>query len=60
MELKNITAEQQEKLAACETVEDVLALAKEEGVELSEKQLQEIAGGRTSKNPSGSNPWRKI
>ena len=45
MNLEDLTAEQQEKARACKTPEDVLALAKEEGYELSEEELQAVSGG---------------
>lgn len=32
MNFEDLTPEQQEKVRACKTVEDILALAKEEGV----------------------------
>ena len=34
-----------EKLAGCKTPEDILGLAKDEGVELSDEQLEAVAGG---------------
>lgn len=43
--LASLTDEQRAKVAACKTTEDLLALAKEEGVELSDKQMEEISGG---------------
>lgn len=33
------------KLLACETPEDMLALAKQEGMELSDEQMDAVAGG---------------
>ena len=42
-ELKN--PELQEKLKAAKTPKDLIALAKEEGVELSDKQLEGLSGG---------------
>lgn len=45
MEFKDLTPEQMEKAKACKTPEDILALAKEEGYELSDDQLQAVAGG---------------
>lgn len=38
---KDLTA----KIAECKSPEDVLALAKEEGIELSDSQLEEVSGG---------------
>ena len=37
--------EQQAKLEACNTPEDILALAREEGYELTDEQLASVAGG---------------
>ena len=45
MKFENLTPEQQEKAKACKTPEDVLALAKEEGYELSEEELAAVSGG---------------
>ena len=45
MNLDNITAEQRWKAAACKNGEELLALAKEEGVDLTDEQLDAIAGG---------------
>lgn len=45
MNLDNITPEQRRKAAACKTSEELLALAKEEGVDLTDEQLDAIAGG---------------
>ena len=45
MNLEDLTPEQQEKAKACKTPEDVLALAKEVGYELSDEELAGIAGG---------------
>ena len=45
MEFKDLTPELKEKLAACKTPEDVLKLAKEEGYEISDDELEAISGG---------------
>ena len=39
------TPELQEKLKAAKTPEEILAIAKEEGYELSEDDLQAVSGG---------------
>ncbi len=43
--LEDLTPEQIEKGKACRTPEELLALAKEEGVELTDDQLDQISGG---------------
>ena len=45
MKLENLTPEQMEKARACKTPEDVLALAKEEGYELSDEEIAAVSGG---------------
>ena len=45
MEFNDLTEEQKAKVMACKTAEELVALAKAEGVELSEEQLDAIAGG---------------
>ena len=45
MEPKDLTPEQQARALECKTAEDVLALAKEEGYELSADELDALAGG---------------
>lgn len=45
MEFDKLTEEQEAKARACKTPEEVLALAKEEGYELSDDELEAVAGG---------------
>ena len=45
MEFSDLTEEQKAKAKACKTTEELLALAKEEGVELSADELESISGG---------------
>ena len=45
MNYEDLSDELKEKAKACKTPEDLLALAKAEGVELSEAELERIAGG---------------
>lgn len=45
MKFEAISPELQEKIAACKTPEDLFALAKEEGRELSDDEIEMIAGG---------------
>jgi len=54
MSLQHVTPELKAKALACETPEEMLALAKEEGYELSDEQLDSIAGG---KNWDGSQDY---
>ena len=43
--LKGLTKEQREKVEKCKTTEEVLELAKEEGLELTDEQLEAVSGG---------------
>ena len=43
--LKGLTEEQIAKVKACKSQEELLAIAKEEGVELTEEQLEAVSGG---------------
>ena len=43
--LKGLTKEQIEKVKSCNSQEELLALAKEEGIELNDEQLTAISGG---------------
>lgn len=45
MKFDDLTPELKEKALACKTPEDLLALAKEQGYELSDEQLEAVAGG---------------
>ena len=45
MDYENISPELKEKALACKSTEELVALAKSEGIELSEEQLESIAGG---------------
>ena len=46
--LKGLTKEQIAKVMACEDTRDLLQLAKDEGVELTDEQLKAISGGACS------------
>ena len=52
--IKALTPEQRARAKQCKTAEEMLALAKEEGYELSDEQLDSIAGG---KNWDGSQDY---
>ena len=45
MNFEDLTEEQKKKVRECKTSEDLLALAKEEGYELSDEELESVAGG---------------
>ena len=45
MKFDDLTEEQKAKAMACKTTDELIALAKAEGVELSDEQLNSIAGG---------------
>lgn len=45
MDFNELSPELQEKAKSCKTPEEMLALAKEEGYELSDSELEAIAGG---------------
>ena len=45
MGFENLTDEQKAKAMACKTPEEMLALAKEEGYELTDEQLESVSGG---------------
>lgn len=46
--LKGLTEEQIAKVKACKSTEEMLAFAKEEGIELTEEQLEAVSGGCTT------------
>ncbi len=43
--LKGLTAAQIEKARACKNTEELLELAKKEGIELTDEQLEAVSGG---------------
>ncbi|MBE6473427.1 MAG: Nif11-like leader peptide family natural product precursor [Coriobacteriaceae bacterium] len=47
MDYKDLSPELREKVKACKTSEDFLALAKKEGYKLSEEELEAVAGGKS-------------
>lgn len=61
---KGLTEEQIAKVKACKSHEELLALAKEEGVELTNEQIEEVSGGgcfSSFKCPNcGSKDYRKL
>ena len=45
MNFEELSAELQEKVRACKTAEEIVDLAKNEGYELSDEELEAISGG---------------
>ena len=45
MEFKDLAPELQAKAKACANGEELMALAQEEGVELTDEQMEAVAGG---------------
>ena len=45
MNFEDLSPELRSKVRACKTNEEILALAKEEGYELSDEALEAVAGG---------------
>ena len=58
--LKGLTEEQIAKVKACDNVDDLLQLAKDEDVSLTEEQLAAINGGGCSNSTTNKNNHRKI
>lgn len=53
--LKGLTDEQIKRIKACKNNEEILKVAKEEGIELNEEQLEAVTGGSScfsAGNPS--------
>ena len=50
MKFEDLSPELQEKAAACKTAEEIFALAKSEGIELSDEQLEAVSGGALFSN----------
>lgn len=59
-----LSPEIKEKARACKTAEDVLALVKEEGIELNDAELESISGGMqwlsTDPCPCDWDDWDEI
>ncbi len=47
MNYEDLTDEQRARAAECRTPEELLALAKEEGIDIPDEDLEKIAGGLT-------------
>ena len=50
MNIDDLTPEQKEKVGNCHTPEEILSLAKQEGYELSEEEMEQISGGKKAWN----------
>ena len=50
--LIGLTEEQIAKVKACKNQEEMLAVAKEEGIELTEEQLEAVSGGACTATPA--------
>lgn len=46
MRLEDLTPEQREKLAECQTPEEAIALAQEEDCDLTIDELEDVSGGK--------------
>lgn len=53
MKFENLTEEQKAKALECKTPEEMLALAKEEGYELSDEDIAQISGGMSWEDVGG-------
>lgn len=53
MKFEDLTPQQKEKAIACKTPNELLELAKQEGIELSDDQLDSISGGGWSSPSCG-------
>ena len=54
--LKGLTEEQITKVKACKNQEELLALAKQEGIELTDEQLEAVNGGICTSTPDFTCP----
>ena len=57
MNYKDLTPEQLEKARACKSPEELVELAKEEGVELTDEQIGMISGGGGDAWNESSDSW---
>ena len=58
--LKGLSEEQIAKVKACKSQEELLKLAKEEGIELTEEQLAAVNGGACSTSKENNKNHKKI
>ena len=64
MKYEDLSPELKEKVRACKSPEEMLALAQEEGYDLSDEELEGVSGGSWGKDCDdyddpcpGDNPW---
>lgn len=60
MDYQALTEAQRERVRACTSSEELIALAKEEGIELSDEQLEAVSGGGwgcSDKEHDPDTPW---
>ena len=56
MNFEDLTPEQQEKAKACSSPEELAALAKAEGIELTDEMLETVSGGKEWYECSSNDP----
>ena len=54
--IRDLSPELREKARKCETIDELIALAGDEKVELPEEVLEAIAGGKSQKHKNCGNP----
>jgi|GEM_PF-4650736 len=52
--LDGLSENVRDKVSACTTADDLLALAKSEGIELSAEQMEQVAGGSSADTSWGN------
>ena len=57
MRIEDLTPEQQEQVKACKTPEEVLALARESGYELTDEELEGVSGGGWGRKGKDHADW---
>ncbi len=61
MRFEDLTPEQKAKVVACKTPEELIKCAKEEGIMLTDEQLESISGGGWSSPSCGDDTaWQYI
>lgn len=57
MDFKDLTDEQKAKAKECKTPDELVALAQEEGIELTDEQLEAVSGGWNSCDDCNNHYW---